>query len=48
MLYDLDITDRRLYDYLAEQNEQEADEEEYSEFYDVDSAWKEEVERWRD
>jgi len=48
MLYDLDIKDERWFDYLAEKNEQEADEEEYIEFYDVDSAWKEEVERWRD
>lgn len=48
MKFDLDISDRRWFDYLAEKNEQEADEEEYREFYDVDSAWKEEVERWRD
>ncbi len=44
----IDITDERLYDYLAEKNEQEADEEEYNTFYDVDSAWKEDIERWRD
>lgn len=47
-MYDLDISDERLYDFLAEKNEQEVDEEEYSIFYDVDSAWKEEIERWRD
>ncbi len=48
MKFDLDIKDSRLYDFLAEQNEQETDEEEYGEFYDVDSAWKEDIERWRD
>ena len=47
MLYDLDIKDERWFDYLAEKNEQEADEEEYS-IYDVDSAWKEDLEQWRD
>jgi hypothetical protein len=47
MLYELDIQDSRLYDYLAEKAEQEADEEEYS-IYDVDSAWKEDLEQWRD
>jgi hypothetical protein len=43
-----EIKDSRLYDYLAEKAEQEADEEEYIACFDVDSAWKEEVERWRD
>jgi hypothetical protein len=47
MLYDLDISDSRLYDYLAEQNEQESDEEEYRTFYDEDWA-DEDVEIWRD
>lgn len=48
MLYELDIKDERLYDFLAEKAEQESDEEEYSTFFDVDSAWEDEVERWRD
>ena len=43
-----DIKDSRLYEWLEADDEYEPDEEEYSEFYDVDSAWKEEVERWRD
>ena len=47
MKFDLDISDSRLFDYLAEKAEQEADEEEYS-IYDVDSAWKEDLEQWRD
>jgi hypothetical protein len=47
MLYDIDIKDERWFDYLAEKNEQEADEEEYGEFYDED--WEmEDIERWRD
>ena len=47
MKFDIDIKDSRLYDYLAEKNEQEADEEEYREFYDED--WEmEDIERWRD
>jgi hypothetical protein len=42
-----DISDERLFDYLAERNEQEATEEEYSTFYDED--WEmEDIERWRD
>ena len=45
-MYDLDIKDSRLYDYLAEKNEQESDEEEYGTFYDED--WAEDVEQWRD
>jgi hypothetical protein len=45
MLYELDISDRRLYDYLAEQNEQEADEEEYETFFDEAMDWQMERER---
>lgn len=42
----IDITDKRLYDFLAEKNEQESTEEEYGDFYD---DWAEEdIERWRD
>ena len=45
---DFDIPDSRLFDFLAEKAEQEADEEEYNTFFDVDSAWEDEIERWRD
>lgn len=46
MLYDLDIQDSRLFDYLAERTEQEATEEEYRTF---DEDWEmEDIERWRD
>ena len=48
MKFDLDISDRRLFDFLAEKDEQEANEEEYNTFFDVDSAWKEDLEQWRD
>lgn len=37
-----DIKDSRLYDYLAEKNEQESTEEEYETFYDED--WQMELE----
>lgn len=43
MLYELDIKDSRLYDYLAEKNEQESTEDTYSDFYDED--WQMERER---
>lgn len=47
MKFDLDISDSRLFDYLAEKAEQEADEQEFGEFYDED--WQmEDVEQWRD
>jgi hypothetical protein len=47
MRFDLDISDSRWFDYLAEKAEQEADEKEYDEFYDED--WEmEDVEQWRD
>jgi hypothetical protein len=47
MEYDLDIKDERMYDFLAEKDEQESTEEEYGEFYDED--WQmEDLERWRD
>lgn len=43
----VDIKDSRLFDYLAEKNEQESTEEEYETFYDED--WQmEDIERWRD
>jgi hypothetical protein len=38
-----DISDERLFDYLAERNEQEATEEEYETFFDED--WQMERER---
>jgi hypothetical protein len=40
----IDITDSRLFDFLAERNEQESTEDAYSDFYDED--W--EMERERD
>lgn len=47
MEYDLDIPDSRLFDFLAEKAEQEADKKEYGEFYDED--WQmEDLEIWRD
>ena len=47
MEYDLDIKDERLYDFLAEKDEQESTEDAYSTFYDED--WQmEDVEQWRD
>lgn len=45
-MYD-DIPDSRLFDFLAEKNEQESTEDAYSTFYDED--WQmEDLERWRD
>jgi hypothetical protein len=38
-----DISDSRLYDYLAEKNEQESTEKEYETFFDED--WQMERER---
>jgi hypothetical protein len=47
MIFELDISDSRLYDYLAEKNEQESDEEQYADFFDED--WQmEDLEQWRD
>ena len=43
----IDITDSRLFDFLAERNEQESTEEEYETFFDEDWAG-EDLERWRD
>ena len=37
-----DISDRRLFDYLAEKNEQEATEDAYRDFFDED--WQMELE----
>ena len=42
-MYDFDIKDERLYDYLAEKNEQESTEYAYRDFFDED--WQMERER---
>jgi hypothetical protein len=44
-MYDLDIKDSRLYDYLAEKNEQESTEDTYSDFYDEAMDFAMEMER---
>ena len=41
----IDITDKRLFDYLAERNEQEATEDAYCDFYDEAMDWQMELER---
>jgi hypothetical protein len=41
----IDITGSRLFDYLAERNEQEATEEEYKTFFDEEMDWQMERER---
>lgn len=43
-MFDIDIKDSRLYDYLAEKNEQESTEEEYETFF-YDEDWQMERER---
>ena len=40
-----DIKDSRLYDYLAEKNEQESTEEKYKTFFDEAMDWQMERER---
>lgn len=42
-MYDIDIQDSRLFDFLAEKNEQESTEDAYSDFFDED--WQMEMER---
>ena len=39
-MFDIDIKDSRLYDFLAERNEQESTEEEYNAFFDEEMDWQ--------